>query len=389
MTVLTDEQRVIAETAATPGQTGAAWTVLPQRSLDLNWAEICFLAQQHRVEGLLLDSLDVVGITDEVPATLLSTLHRRAHLAEVRYQAYHAALADVAHLAPELVAEFVFFKGAGIAPRYDSPRHRGLNDFDFIVSAEHDDDLRKVFDQLDFREKPGRNGPTYFGESRTADLGSGYVVFDVHLTAPPKYNRPSESIGEVWLASAEPNKLGTIDCRRLPIDLEVLELLVHASEHALSWIHVCLDDDVRLIRHIDVELLCAQETVSADTIAGHARAQGLTGELALGLAFQLILRGTLPPALEPLRPHAEAVTDLVDLVALPDGRIEQVPTPLAGRAFRTDRASEALRMVPPGTRSRKHWFHWHHGLSDGRREDVGEIARRAADRVASLSPSAP
>ncbi|WP_431936237.1 nucleotidyltransferase family protein [Micromonospora sp. RP3T] len=379
------EQRVIAETCRTPALTVQSWTVLPQECLDLDWSRITFLALQHRVEGLLYDALDLAGIAEQIPATTVSTLARRARLAEARYRSFVQALTEVARRAPDLVAEMVFFKGARLAPLYASPRHRGLADFDFIISAGRDDELRRVLNDLGFREKPGRNGPTYFAQSPTADLGGGYIVFDVHLTAPPKYNRPSESMAQVWLSVAQPHSLDGVPCRRLPVDLEVLELLVHASEHALSWIHVCLDDDIRLIRHIDIELLCAQGEVDAAAIERHARQQGLIGELALGLAFQLILRGTLPAGLEPLRPYAEAVTDLVDVIALPDGRTGQMPAALADRAFRTDRSAEALRMMPPGTRDRRYWFEWHQGLVDDRRENVAEIARRAADSVRTLA----
>ncbi|GAA4929067.1 hypothetical protein GCM10025331_10970 [Actinoplanes utahensis] len=374
----------MAQLAATPGRSARQWTDLPERCLELNWPEIGVLALQHRVEGLLCAALTEAGCADQVPASVLSMLRRQAARAEARYRTCHDALAELAGRAPNLVSELVFFKGAGIATRYESRAHRMLGDFDLIVAEDRADELRRHLLELGFWEKPGRNGPTYF--RNTSDLPEAGVepaCFDVHVDAPPKYNRTEVTRGPLWLSSTEPSVLGGIACRRLPVEMEIVELISHSSEHALSWIHVCVDDDVRMIRHLDVELLCEQEQVDAGRVGKLAQELGLTGEFALGLAVHEALRGGLPPVLEPLRPLVEPVRDLVDVVALPDGRLETWPVPLAERAFRTDRGALALAMMPDGRRHRDQWFHWRQGLLEGS-EDVAAIAHRAEERVRSV-----
>lgn len=378
------EQRIVAQVSTDAEKTVRAWTDLPSGCLDVDWGEVGLLALQHRVEGLLHESLELAGCRDQVPVSVLSLLRRRAELAETRYRACYDVLVELARRAPDLVSEMAFFKGAGMATRYGSPAHRMVGDFDFIVSSEHAGELRALFGELDFWEKPGRNGPTYFGSALKPQIGSEYVVFDVHLDAPPKYNRPEPSRGALWLESAVPDALGEIACRRLPAELELLELLTHASEHALSWVHVCLDDDVRLIRQLDVELLCEQEPIDPAAVAALADRLGLAGELALGLAIHRSLRGALPAALEHLRDRADAVGDLVDVVALPDGRQELWEVPLHERAYRTDRGALALAMMPEGQRDRSHWFDWRKGLIRGS-EDVAAVARLATDRLAATT----
>ena len=120
------EQRVVAEVSHSPALTVESWTVLPQRCLDLDWSRITFLALQHRVEGLLYDALDLAGIAEQIPATAVSTLARRARLAEARHGSFMEALTELARRAPDQVAGMVFFKGARLMPLYASPRHRGL-----------------------------------------------------------------------------------------------------------------------------------------------------------------------------------------------------------------------------------------------------------------------
>jgi hypothetical protein len=379
----TDEQNVIAQLGATAEQSVRAWTALPARCLELNWPQIGVLALQHRVEGLLCAALSAAGCADQVSASVLSMLRRQAARAEARYRACYDALVELADRAPELVAELVFFKGAGLATRYESQAHRMLGDFDLIVAADRGDELRHHLLALGFWEKPGRNGPTYFRDASDRPLaGVEPACFDVHVDAPPKYNRTDVTRGPLWLSSTEPYVLGGVRCRRLPVEIELVELVVHASEHALSWIHACVDDDVRMIRHLDVEILCAQEPVDAGRIGQLARELGLAGEFALGLAVHEALRGGLPPVLAPLRPMAAAVRDLVDVVAMPDGGLATWPVPLAERAFRTDRGALALAMMPAERRHRDLWFDWRRGLLEGR-EDVAAIAHRAAARLPS------
>lgn len=377
---LTDEQLVLAQVQPTPEQTAAAWTVLPGRVLDLNWAEIALLAIQHRVEGIVEEALRLSGCADQVSASVLSTLRRRADLADARYVACYDALVALHRQAPDVVANLVFFKGATLIGLYNAPHHRMLGDFDFIVPEDSYGELRAAFDRLGFWEKPGRNGPTFFGQAANPQIGCEYVVFDVHLQAPAKYNRTEASLDGLWLSSTEPYVLGEIECRRLDKELEMLELLAHMSEHAGSWIHACLDDDVRLIRLLDVELLCASGGVSGARVGELARRFGLHGEVALGLGLVAAVRGDLPAPLAELREHADAAADLVDAVALPDGRIETWITPARQRVFLTNRAACALRMMPADRRHRDDWFDWREGLIEGQ-EDVAAIARQVRDRL--------
>lgn len=378
------ERTVVALVGATVEETVAKWAALDPRPLTLNWPEIGVLALQHRVEGLLVSALEAAGHAGQVSASVLSMLRRQAARAEARYGACYEALVQLAERAPDLVAHLVFFKGAGLAARYGSRSHRMLGDFDLIVAEDRADELRRHVLELGFWEKPGRNGPTYF--RNTSDLpvaGVEPACFDVHVEAPPKYNRTEVTSGPLWLSMAEPAELGGIPCRRLPVEMELVELIVHASEHALSWIHVCVDDDVRMIRHLDIELLCDQEPIEAGRIAKLAQELGLTAEFALGLAIHDAVRGQLPPALESLRPMAEAVHDLVDLVAMPDGGVRTWSVPLVERAFRTDRGALALAMMPADKQHRDQWFHWSKGLLEGR-ENVAQIAHRADERLASV-----
>jgi hypothetical protein len=376
----TVEQRVVAEIRATAEDTVSAWTDLPAGCLDVNWGEVGLLALQHRVEGLLHESLELAGCADQVPVSMLSTLRRRADLAETRYRACYDALLAVAGRAPELVAEMVFFKGADLAGRYASPAHRMVRDFDVIVPDNRADDVRRVFGELDFWEKPGRHGPMFVGSVKNPQIGSEYVVFDVHIDRPAGDGETGRS--SRWLEAAVPAVIGEVTCRRLPPGFALLELLAHAGEHALSWIQVCLDNDVRLIRHLDVDVLCATGEIDAVALVELARRSTMEGQLAIGLAVHRAVRGGLPPVLEAIEAHADAVADIVDVVALPDGRMVEWTVPLHERAYRSDRAARALAMMPAPSRHRGQWFDWRRGLLNGA-EDVAALTRRAARRLES------
>jgi hypothetical protein len=376
----TAEQRLVAAVSDTAEKTVQRWADLPDACLRLNWAEIGLLAHQHRIEGLLYESLELAGCADQIPTSVVSMLRRRADLAEARYRACCDVLVELHRRAPDLVAEMVFFQGADLVLRYGSPAHRMVGDFDFVVAAERDEELRRVFEELDFWEKPGPHGPMYCGSAIRPQIGAEYVVFDMHVGAPPRADHPRSKRAAPWISAAVPHAIGEVACRRLPVELAVLESLVHTAERALSWIHACLDDDVRLIRQLDVELLCEQEPVDAQALAGLADHLDLSGELALGLAVHRALRGSLPPPLAGLGRYADAVADLADAVALPDGRIEEWPVPLDRRAYRTDRGALALAMMPDGARTRAHWFDWRRGLVKGT-EDIAAVVGRAAQRL--------
>lgn len=380
----TVEQRVVAGVRATAEDTVEAWTDLPAGCLDVNWGEVGLLAMQHRVEGLLHESLELAGCADQVPVSMLSSLRRRADLAETRYRACYDALLTVAARAPDLVADMVFFKGADLATRYASPAHRMVRDFDLIVSEECADDVRRLFEGLDFWEKPGRNGPTYVGSVKNPQIGSEYVVFDVHVDRPTGDGETGRS--SRWLEAAVPARIGEVACRRLPPGFALVELLAHAGEHALSWIQVCLDNDVRLIRHLDVDVLCSTGEIDAAAVADLARRSNVEGQFAVGLAVHRAVRGALPPALVALEGLADAVADIVDTVALPDGRLVEWTVALHERAYRGDRAALALAMMPARARHRGQWFDWRRGLLNGS-EDVAGLIRRAARRLASRPPA--
>lgn len=371
---------MVAGVRATAEETVREWDDLPAGCLDVNWGEVGLLAMQHRVEGLLHESLELAGCADQVPVSMLSTLRRRADLAETRYRHCYDALVAVARRAPDLVAELVFFKGADLANRYTSPAHRMVRDFDVIVPEHRADEVRRVFEELDFWPKAGRHGPMFVGGVANPQIGSDHVVFDVHIDRPTgdgEAGRPSR-----WLDAAVPASIGEVACRRLPPALALLELLTHACEHALSWIQVCLDDDVRLIRHLDVDVLCATGEIDAAALADLAVASNVDGQLAIGLAVHRAVRGALPPALAALDAHADAVADIVDTVALPDGRLVEWAVTLHERAYRTDRVALALAMMPASQRHRGQWFDWRRGLINGA-EDVAALTGRAARRLRS------
>ncbi|GAA4929026.1 hypothetical protein GCM10025331_10910 [Actinoplanes utahensis] len=374
------EQRVIAGICTTAEDTVRAWGDLPAGFLDVDWAEVSLLATQHRVEGLLHESLELAGCADQVPVSVLAALRRRADLAETRYRACYAALVDVARRAPDLVAEMVFFKGADLASRYGSPAHRMIRDFDLIVPAARVADVRKVFESLDFWEKPGQHGPMFVSSPEHPQIGAEYVAFDVHLDTPADDDTTEPGHGDRWLGAAVPAALGEVACRRLSLEYALLELLADTGKHALSWIQVCLDSDVRLIRALDAELLCGAGEIDTELLAGMAARSGLDGHLAVGLAVHRAVRGELPPALSSLGGHADAGADVADMVALPDGRLLRWAIPLRDRALRSDRAVRALAMMPPQARHRGHWFDWRRGLLAGA-ENVAELTRRARDRL--------
>lgn len=374
------EARVVFQMEATPEQTAKSWDVLPGDALTLNWAEIAMLATQHRVEGILEDALKLAGCADQIPTSVMSGLRRRADLADARYQACYQALLSLWEAAPKLTSELVFFKGAMLASLYESPHHRMLGDFDLIIASEQVDDLRQTLESLGYWEKPGRNGPTFFGERASPQIGAEVVCFDVHVASPPKYNRTPSSLNSLWLEDTEFTNIGEVHCRRLSTELELLELLVHASEHATSWIHICLDDDIRLIRLLDIELVCERGTIDTERVARLSMQLGLQGEMALGLAQLAQLRGRLPQALASLQPYADAAEPYLDYVALPDGRIERFPAPMSRRAFMVNRSSLALCMMPEGRRHRRQWFDWRSGLIEGS-EDVASIARLVQQRI--------
>jgi hypothetical protein len=368
---------LVAAVQRTPAATARAWALRadgPGPGLD--WAELLLVSLQHRVEGLVHDGLAELGWSERVSPAVLSTLRRRAHLAEARYQANCDAFAELGRAAPEVAASLVAFKGARIAPLYDAPTHRMVGDFDVIVAPADAEALRDALRRLGYWEKPGGNGPTYFRDVPGGAQGTDFVALDVHVGSPLKYNRAGASDGSPWLALSEEHAIGDVRCRRLPVELELIELLNHAHEHAGSWVRATLEDDVRLIRLLDVELLVAAGGADAGQFRGLVRELGVEAEIALGLWQVSELRGGLPGWLAEEQPAADRVAELAECYADPSGELRRWPLPLRERAFRSDRAALALALAPEGAQSRGEWFDWRRGLVRGR-EPVGELAARA------------
>lgn len=341
----------------------------------VDWAEFLLLCLQHRIEGIAFDALETIGWDEVASPTAVSALRRRAALADARFQANYRALREMAAVAPDLVESLIFIKGAVLTPLYEAATHRMVGDFDTIVASERAPELGRLLRELGYWEKPGKNGPTYFRES-AAGLTLNYVALDVHIDIPMKYSRSDQALALPWSDLSVPHMIGEVRCRRPRDELHVVTLLAHLYEHAASWIHAVLEDDLRLIRILDVELLADTKTFDPHLLRTLVEHDGLRTEVILGLCQVRAIRGAVPQIFDFAPQLMAAVEHWAETLALPDGRLEVWPASLSERAFDAGRATTALKMMTGDGRRRSHWFDWRKGLIRGS-EPVARIIELA------------
>ena len=100
----------------------------------------------------------------------------------------------------------------------------------------------------------GHGGPGAPGARRA---GGGRAV-----RGRPGRNRPpthrhggAEAATRHWAGHLVPHVVGDVKVQRATAPLEAAHLLVRLFHHAASWLSWTMEDDVRLIRTLDVELL--------------------------------------------------------------------------------------------------------------------------------------
>lgn len=344
----------------------ARWSeeILDPREID--WSTVLLGALQHGVEGLCADALRGAGWHGAAPPAVVGLLDRRRLAAEARFQAHYLALRELHRVDPELVARLVVTNGAALVGLYAATSHRMGGDVDLLVPPGQTDRLAARLRDLGFWEKAGRHGPTFFRESP-----AGPVVLDVDHTTP------------VRAAHLEPHTVGDVAMQRLRGPVELVRQVVRVQRHAASWVHWTLEDDVRLIHLLDVELLAAALADGPGAVLDHARSVGAVPALALGLAVVKAVRGTVPAALEALEPLADVVAPCTRLLALPTGEVLDVEEPLAARALSLDKSARAGTLFG----GRGPWCTWRQGVASDRRGQA-EIERRAQARLAAAGLSA-
>jgi hypothetical protein len=363
-----------------------ARTGLASCALDLDWARLTTLAIQHRVEGLLVDAATAAGFDDQMPPSALSTLRRRAELAEAREGALRTAFERLLETGLFPLDTLVVYKGAALVHLYDEARHRMISDIDLLTVRTALPTLRKAFAASGYRERATPSGPAFVGPPPAVQIGCDFVVFDIHLDPLPRFHRPRESPAADWLELTAPLQFAGTECKTLIPGSALLIALVYLGEHAVSWVRACLEDDLRLIKVIDVELLCQSTSIDAASLMRHAQERQLVGACALGLAVVLSTRGALPAPLLPLSKMAETASQLLDYVAIPGGAIAKWLEPFSVRAFATDRSSQALRLMPTGQQHRRMWYDAHLGPNTGA-ENVMVVTTAAQDLVTTGSCS--
>ncbi|WP_031513311.1 nucleotidyltransferase family protein [Streptomyces sp. NRRL F-5123] len=383
---------LIILTTADPQRTARSWLEASSGfPASLDPAEFLLLACQHRLCGLLADALREADWFDRLPITVCERLDQEARLAELRQRELTAALRQLADVRPDIVSRSVLLKGGGLLADYGRPGHRPMNDFDILLGAEDFAELEPHFAELGYWLKVSLNGPTFYRES---DSPTGTLCLDVHVAGPSKYFRPEEALTTDWISSAEKHSVDGIACLRAAPDFEFVNVVTHIHEHLASWYHTVDDDDVRLIRFIDAEVLLARGAVDPEGCWRRAVDLGLQGEFALGLWAWSAVRGGLPDALAPLAPLAARVAGLGEQCAMPFGRTVRWSVPLRERAFRTDRLELAFDLL--GKDEDRRWSHWQEwyatrGMLDEDREKVevfGEEARRLVDGFTPAAPPA-
>jgi hypothetical protein len=364
-------------------RTVARWLGLSARPARLDWPRLLVGAMQHRVEGLCADALRALAWDEQAPPSVVDSLERRALLAESRFLAHYHALQELRDLDEELVASLVLLNGAAVVGDYAAASHRMVGDVDLYVDAEHAERLGERARRLGYWEKDGVKGPTYYKDVASGTAGAGYVGLDVQLTAPIDGVGDGRADGH-WAANLVPHVVGDVKVHRPTPPLEVVHLLHRLHEHAGSWARWVSEDDVRLIRVLDVELVAAALDPEAGDDAGggegvlaHAEALGVVGEVAVGAAIVLALRGALPPALATLEPYARAVEPCTRLLALPAGGLLLVDAPLVERALCVDKSARA-RAMAAGDGDTADWSRgWRRPLPSDR-EGLAAIAGCAA-----------
>ncbi|HEY1570383.1 MAG TPA: nucleotidyltransferase family protein [Pseudonocardiaceae bacterium] len=372
--------QLISELDADPAVTAQRWASGGSHGTDVHWPDFLVLALQHRVPGLALDALREIGWFGRVSLSITDDLARRATSARLRQQELETAIGELYDREPEVVSRCVLFKGANLYGYYRKPEHRLMSDFDLLMSDDDHAALAPRFAELGYWIKDSLNGPTYF---RRKPGAVAQLCIDAHICGPAKYSRPAEALSAEWLTDSLPAPANGLPCRYMSPDLQALNLLAHSHEHAASWIHAVLDDDIRLIRALDLEVLCAGSTVSADDVWQRARRFGLAAEVALGVWLQAQIRGALPAGLTPLTPLADTVAEFGETFAAPAGAVARWSTKVADRIFRTDRIE--LAFADLGLHgSAADWlkyFDMEKQVLIGPREEVEKIAAAARDRV--------
>jgi len=375
------------------------WAELAQCGAPgVDWASVLVLALRHNLSQLLLDALDAAGVADNIPVMIAEELAFRSELVAARYTELVAALCELAAVEPAVIARSVLLKGGALMTEYDKPAYRPMNDFDVLFSNDDFVVLEPRFAQFGYWRKESLNGPTYY---RNRDRPGGPLCIDVHVAGPSKYWRPDDALVK-WLPDARPfTGPGGIACRRLPPELELLNVVTHIHEHLGSWIHALGDDDLALVRLFDVELLTQRRPIDVQRCWELAVEQKLQGEFALGLWAVAQVRGRLPDSLAALAPATDLVADTGELVALPGGEFAKWPVPLRERAYLINRTHLAFRVLrdglPDPTRVNvadpdriDAWRDWYResGFKTELREHVEGLGARARERLAGFHPAA-
>lgn len=368
---LSPEQRLFFEL----GPDGYSGGVPVDVGADIDWPTVLALALQNRVEGILLAALTAEGLRGEVPPYVLSTLQRRAEISKARHGAVVDAFTELNTRVPALVRRLIIYRGLSFSTLYDDPMMRMVSDIDFVVLERDEGELRRALEAMGFELRPTFRGTTYVGAPRSRQIGCDYVTLDVHYEPLPRFQRSDLRSREEWLGRTRDFAVGEVHCQRFDPDLEVVTALVHLAEYASSWIHVCLEDDQRLIKYFDLELHCDAEPV--DGLRAHrlACALGVEESFALGLAQFFAVRGALPRKLAACAPLLGALDECVQLLATPAGRIVALDVAPAERAFLTDRRARALQLVPESQRGRRAW-HDPNGIPQTQQQPISSVLER-------------
>jgi Uncharacterised nucleotidyltransferase len=379
--------RLVSQVTFDPDRTAAAWRQSsPDFPADLDPQELLLLTMQHRLAGLVHDALVAADWLDYLPMTVVDQLTLGQRVARSRQHELYGAFQQLAEREPEVLSRAAVLKGATLHSLYLKPEHRAMSDFDILVDADDFATLEGHFEALGYWRKESLNGPTYYRES---DNPSGRLCLDLHVLGPSKYYRPDDALTDEWLSTAVPFELAGVPCRRLAPDFEFVNVVAHAHEHLASWAHACADDDIRLIRQIDAELMVERGEVDLAGCWRRAVGLDLHGEFALGLWAWREIRGRLPAGFEPMTPLLDRLAEVGEACALPVGQMTRWSVPLAERAFRTDRLQLGLDLLPePGPRRWGEWRQWYmtKGMLDGEREDVEAIAAEARRLMVGVEP---